>query len=262
MWGKVFLIREVEKELAKNKSILKKINPIKIKLCLENDAAAAVLAESWIASMAKVHKRVSSSDLNLQKNFSRKSKQSATQSAKNIISVTLGTGLGVGVIANGKLVRSGQNLHPEAGHIIISYNEKEWLCGCGNFGCAEAFLSGVNWTNHLAKKWNEPKLTSEQLVIRARKGDQKVLAEFDLYAERLAAFFTSLIVLFSPQKIIISGGFSHAAELFLPKCETKLIDLLRHRRVGVDLLPAIECSKHPDDMGVLGAAYVALMFQK
>ncbi|MEQ1664256.1 MAG: ROK family protein, partial [Bdellovibrionales bacterium] len=186
----------------------------------------------------------------------------SSKSAQNIIAVTLGTGLGVGVIANGKLVRSGKNLHPEAGHIIISYNEKEWLCGCGNFGCAEAFLSGVNWTNHLAKKWDEPQLTSEQLVNRARQGDKKVLAEFDLYAERLAAFFTSLIVLFSPQKIVISGGFSHAAELFLPKCETKLLDLLRHRRVGVDLLPAIECSKHPDDMGVLGAAYVALMFQK
>ena len=217
-WGVVPLIREVEKKL-------------KIKLHLENDAAAAAWAEHWVGKERGV---------------------------QNLLIVTLGTGVGVGVLTNGDLVRSGRNLHPEAGHIIIDYKDKEWLCGCGNYGCAEAFLSGVNFTAHLAAKWSDPRLTGEKLVASARQGEPLVVAEFGIYGERLASFLCSLIVLFSPEKIVISGGFSHAEDLFLPVCEIKLRELLRTRREGVDLLPRIQISKFRDEAGLLGAAYIAL----
>ncbi|OFZ13595.1 MAG: hypothetical protein A2Z20_09675 [Bdellovibrionales bacterium RBG_16_40_8] len=222
-WGVVPLIREVQKKL-------------KIKLQLENDAAAAMWAEHWVGSGRGV---------------------------ANIVIVTLGTGVGVGVLANKKLVRSGRNLHPEAGHIIIDHQNTDsknaaWLCGCGNYSCAEAFLSGVNFTKHLSEKWSEPNLTGEKLVARARRGEEEVLIEFRNYGKRLASFLRSLIVLFSPEKVILSGGFSHAADLFLPTCEARLRELLTTRREGVDLLPQIKVSQFRDEAGLLGAAYVAL----
>lgn len=220
-WGVVPLVKLVEKKL-------------KIKLKLENDAASAAQAETWVG-------------------VGRKS--------QDVVVVTLGTGLGVGVIANGQLVRSGRHLHTEAGHIIIDYKDRSWLCGCGNYGCAEAFLSGRNFTLHLAQAWSEPHLTGEELVARARRKDQRVTQEFAVYGERLASFLCSLVVMFSPEKVILSGGFSHAADLFLPACETKLTELLKTRRLGVDLLPQILISKFRDEAGLIGAASVSFSNQ-
>jgi glucokinase len=216
-WGDVPLTQLVEKKL-------------KIKTKLENDAAAATLAEYWIG---------------------------VGKGSDNILSITLGTGLGVGIITNGKLVRSGRNLHTEGGHIILDYQDKDWLCGCGNYGCAEAFLSGVNFTKHLAEIYKDPALDGHKLVELARKGDQKTLNEFKSYGLRLAAFLYSHIVLFSPEKIIISGGFSHSADLFLPVTTKKLEVLLATRRTGIDMMPQILISKFRDEAGLLGAAYVA-----
>ncbi len=221
-WGVVPLVRMLERQL-------------KIKLALENDAAAATLAERWIGQSQKL---------------------------KDSVVVTLGTGLGVGAIANGELVRSGRHLHTEAGHIIIDYADQSWRCGCGNFGCAEAFLSGANFTRHLAKEWSEPHLTGEELVARAQKGDERVLAEFVTYGERLASFICSLVVIFSPEVIVLSGGFSHAANLFLPSCENRLTELLATRRQGCDLMPRILLSKFRDEAGLIGAAFVSFHRQR
>lgn len=217
-WGVVPLIRELRKK-------------VKIPVQLENDAAAAALAEYWLGGAKKI---------------------------KNSVIITLGTGVGVGVIANGELVRSGRMLHPEGGHIILSYGNKDWPCGCGNLGCAEAMLSGRNFTRYMAKKMNLPQLTGEELVARARDGDAQILKEFQLYGERLAVLMTTLVVLFSPEVFVLSGGFSNAADLFLPSCQRHLKELLKSRRAGVDLLPLILTSPFQDEAGLLGAGYVAL----
>jgi glucokinase len=215
-WGVVPIIRLLEKKM-------------KIKLKLENDAAVAALAEHWVG---------------------------AGKNIQNLLIVTLGTGLGVGVIANGELIRSGRHLHPEAGHIIIDYNDKEWLCGCGNFGCAEAFLSGTNFTKHIAQKIKrDSKLTGEKMVSLARQNDTEILAEFKKYGDRLAIFLYSLIVMFSPERVVLSGGFSHAADLFIKSCEERLSRLLASRKEGLDLNPVIKISTFGDEAGLLGAAY-------
>lgn len=216
-WGVVPLVREVQKKL-------------KLPVVLENDAAAAVLAEHWLGAGRKTD---------------------------DLVVVTLGTGLGVGVFTNGQLVRSGRHLHPEAGHITIDYKDREWLCGCGNFGCAEAFLSGVNFTKKMAEVLERPGLSGETLVQLARQGDHKAILEFEKYGKRLAAFIYSLSVIFSPKKVVLSGGFSHSADLFLPSCEQELTQLMRTRRKGCDLLPKVLISPFRDEAGLLGAAYVA-----
>lgn len=217
-WGEVPLVRELQKAL-------------KVKVLLENDAAAAVLAEMWKGE-AKKH--------------------------KNIIAVTLGTGLGVGVVANGLLVRSGRNLHPEAGHICIDMNDREFRCGCGNYGCAESFLSGHNFVERLKILWSEPDLSGETLLIRAQQGEKKVIDALSGYGEKLSFFLYSLVVLFSPEAIVLSGGFSHLSAYYMASVESNLKSLLKSRRVGHDLLPNIMISKFQDEAGLIGAAYLAL----
>lgn len=220
-WGEVPLIDLITQKLA-------------INWCLENDAAAAALGEGWVG---------------------------VAKQEKNFVMVTLGTGLGVGAVCNGEIVRSGQYLHPEAGHIIIdAFNVENALCGCGDYGCAEALLSGKNFTRRLGEKWNESGISGEMIVSRARNGDQKAIAAMQSYGRLLAYFVRSLVVLFSPKIIIFSGGFSSSYDLFKPSLHEQLEPLMVRRRKGVDLWPNIMASRFGDEIAVLGAARRA--FQK
>lgn len=198
---------------------------------LENDAAAAVLAEHWLGG---------------------------ARGCDNAVMMTLGTGLGVGVIANGELLRSGRGLHPEVGHVFLHQGDQTAPCGCGNYGCAEAYLSGRNFSRRCAQLWGESGLTGEELVRRAQFGDEKALKAFDEYADYFAAMVSSLVVLFSPERILISGGFSESHSLFLDRARTQLEKLLSRRRQGVDLFPEISLSQLGAETGLLGGAYVGL----
>lgn len=220
-WGEVPLSSLLAKEVA-------------LPVRLENDAAAAALAEGWKGSGVGV---------------------------RNFVVMTLGTGLGVGVVANGSLLRSGRGLHPEVGHVYLRAGDISAPCGCGNYGCAEAFLSGVNFTRRLASQWREPDLTGEQLVIRARAGDQRTEEALAEYAHYFSQMITTLVVLFSPEKILISGGFSEATDLFLPMALDKIRIQLSTRRIGIDLLPEIGLAKLGLETGLLGGAYVALFHE-
>lgn len=197
---------------------------------LENDAAAAVLAEHWLGG---------------------------ARNCQNAVMMTLGTGLGVGVLANGKLLRSGRGLHPEVGHVFLNYGDQTAPCGCGNFGCAEAYLSGTNFSRRCAVLWGESELSGEELVARA-KGEARAVKAFAEYAHSFAAMVTTLVVLFSPEKILISGGFSDSHFLFLDQSQPHIRDLLARRRQGVDLYPEIGLSQLGADTGLLGGAFVAL----
>lgn len=202
---------------------------LKIPVVLENDAAAAALAESWKG-----------------------------KSGKNSVVLTLGTGLGIGVIADGRLVRGGRGLHPEGGHLLLRPGDKSALCGCGNFGCAEAFLSGKNFSARCAHKLQRPGLTGEELSQLAREKDSKALAVFEEYAELLAEYLHNIVVLYYPEKVVLTGSFAEASPFFLPSTEEKLRALLSRRLKSVPLLPKIQPSILGNKAGVLGAAYIAL----
>lgn len=202
----------------------------KWKIFLENDAAAAVMAEAWL------------------------------DGGENVVAMTLGTGVGVGVIVDGQLVRSRQNLHPEVSHIPLNAFAKDFPCGCGNFGCIEAYLAGRATVQRLAKAWSEPQLTGEEIVRRAQSGEERTLIALKEYGEWMAEALRALAVLYGPEKVVLSGGFAAAAPWFLDHTRTLLPKLLERRRVGIDLLPEIRVSKLGDNLGVLGAARVAFSY--
>lgn len=196
---------------------------------LENDAACAAMAESWLGQ---------------------------AKACENFISITLGTGLGVGVWANGQLVRSGRYLHTELGHLIIESGVGAALCGCGNRGCAEAYLSGTNFAKLVSQKMNQT-LSGEDLLKLAYDNNNVVIRSFEDYSYRLALFIRNLIVGFYPEKIILSGGFAVASKFFLDRTKVLLAQRLEERSEQ-NFAPELVMSNIQNEMGVLGAAALAL----
>jgi glucokinase len=202
---------------------------LKIPVELENDAAAAVLAESWKGG-----------------------------GGKNCVVLTLGTGLGVGVVCGGKLLRGGRGLHPEGGHVLLHAGDKSAPCGCGLFGCAEAYLSGKNFASRASEQLREKNLTGLELTARAAQGDGRVLQLFEEYSEFLAEYLVDIVVLYYPERVIFTGSFAAALPHFLPRARARLEVLLERRLKTIPLLPDMRSSRLGDRAGVLGAAYVAM----
>ena len=217
-WGKVPIASLVSKRL-------------KIPVFLENDAAAAVCAEHWVGH---------------------------GKGKSNVMVLTLGTGLGTGIIVNNQLVRARSGLHPEAGHIIIHHGDQTAPCGCGNLGCAEAFLAGRNFTRRNRPRFANPDLTAPDIANLARKRDPRALAAFEEYAGYMAVALHNYAVIYAPAVVALSGSFADAADLFIPSTMEHLEKLLARRRVGFDLLPKLKISKMKNQAGLVGGAWVAL----
>jgi glucokinase len=208
---------------------------LKLPVFLENDAAAAILAEHWIGA-AKGH--------------------------KNAMILTLGTGLGTGIIANGQLVRSGRELHTEAGHVIVKFGDQSAPCGCGNLGCAEAYLSGRSFSRRARVSFGSSELNAKDITELARKGDPRARAAFEEYAQIMAIAIHNYVVLYAPEVIVFAGSFAAAHDLFTKSTKDHLKRLLARRRVGVDLMPKLRVSSLHNQSGIIGAAHVAYQRRK
>ncbi|MEK6580715.1 MAG: ROK family protein [Bdellovibrionota bacterium] len=217
-WGKVAITKELSRRLKK---------PV----YLENDAAAAILAERWVGAAKKY---------------------------KNAMILTLGTRLGTGILIEGELVRAGRHLHPEAGHLILKRGDESAPCGCGNLGCAEAYLSGRNFTRRTRPRFANPELMAKDIVELARKRDPRALAALEEYAQMMAIAIHNYVVIYAPEIIIFTGSFAEAADLFLDHTRNHLEPLLARRRVGVDLFPKLVVSSLHNQAGLIGGAYIAL----
>jgi len=216
-WGRVPIVKILKKKL--NRTVY-----------LENDAAAAMLAEHWIGAAKKY---------------------------RNAMILTLGTGLGAGVICNGELVRAGRNLHTEGGHIIIHFNDQSAPCGCGNLGCAEAFLSGRNFSRRARQRFANPNLTAVDIAELARNRDPRALAAFEEYSEIMAIAIHNYVRIYSPEIIVFTGSFAQAADLFMKDTSRHLERLLKRQREGIDLLPKLALSTLDNAAGIIGGAYIA-----
>ncbi len=221
-WGQVAIVKAVSSAL-------------RLPTSLENDAAAAILAEAWIGGARGI---------------------------ENAMVLTLGTGLGTGMICNGELVRAGRGLHPEGGHVILRDGDKSAPCGCGLFGCAEALLSGANFEKRAAKKYAKFRgLKSREIAAIARekkhRHSQEARKLFEAYSHHLAIAIQNYIVLYAPEVVLLAGSFASAHDCFLPKTKSLLPQLLKRRRKSIDMLPKIAVSKLDNLSGLLGAAFVA-----
>ena len=172
--------------------------------------------------------------------------------------VNIPPGLGVGIIANGKLVRAGRGLHPEAGHMIIDYNDESAVCGCGNLGCAEALLSGNGFGRRISARLGNSKLSSREIAELARDGHAGALEAFEEYSHLMAAALHNYVTMFAPEIVVFTGSFAAASDLFIARTKVHLEKYLERKRTGIDLFPKLTVSKLDNRAGLIGGAWVAL----
>jgi glucokinase len=138
----------------------------------------------------------------------------------DFVLITLGTGVGTGLILDGKLYRGFNALGAEGGHIIIPH-EKKRLCSCGGMNHLESFLSAKGIKETISELTHE-EWTIEKLGTLFRSGDLKATAIINQIATELATGLASMGVLFGPQAFIIGGGVSKLGESFNQVVQKKL----------------------------------------
>jgi len=135
-----------------------------------------------------------------------------SEGVRNLVGITLGTGVGGGIIIEGRLYR-GRGGAGEVGHIIIDVDGPR--CDCGNYGCAEAFL-GEAYFPRRCLTWferenrNVKELNGRILKELADNGDNLARECWIWYGKRLAVLVVSLINIFDPDAVVFGGGLSGA----------------------------------------------------
>jgi glucokinase len=177
----------------------------------------------------------------------------AGRGTQHMIMLTLGTGVGGGLILGGRLYRGSSGAAAELGHMVLQFDGPECRGFCTGRGHFEYFTSG-SAANELAQELFGPESDSRQLVTAAREGDERAVGGLAEMGRRLGAGLASLVNVFDPEAIVIGGGFGDALDLLLgPALETMRRDALPPGRDRVRVLPA----ELGEDAGMVGAGLIA-----
>lgn len=174
---------------------------------------------------------------------------------RSVFGVILGTGVGGGLVIDGKLINGAASLSGEWGHCPLPWTTQvdlayEQVCYCGKQFCIELFLSGTG----MAKEHNfrnQSNLDSEQITLRALEGDRNCLASLDLYYERLAKSLAMICNIIDPEAIILGGGMSKITRLY-----KAVPPLINQWILGYEYSAKIMPPLHGDSSGVRGAAWL------
>jgi len=173
---------------------------------------------------------------------------------KNFITVTLGTGIGGGIIINGKLYRGSTGSAGEIGHITINPDGPK--CSCGNNGCLEAYIGTkgiIKIANDFGLK-SKSGITPAIIADKARKGNRQAIRVYEKFSEYLAVGVGSLINIFNPDMLTFSGGVSNNWDLI----EKRFFDELKKKAFKTPLEHVkIIKSKNPGNLGAIGAALLS-----
>jgi fructokinase len=176
----------------------------------------------------------------------------AAQGARVVFGAILGTGVGGGIVVDGRAIEGANSIAGEWGHNSLPWPSPEEMpgprCACGREGCIEAFLSGPGLVrDHLLAtgQSREP----ADIVARAEAGDRGAAGTLDRYEERLARALAAVINLLDPEVIVLGGGMSNAA------CLYRNVPARWGRHVYSDtVVTRLVKAAHGDASGVRGAA--------
>jgi glucokinase len=173
-----------------------------LRTALDNDANCAVLGEWWMG---------------------------AARGTRMAVGLTIGTGIGGGIIIDGRLYHGASDIAGEVGHMTIDINGRR--CKCGNYGCIEAYASGPNIALRAVEALESgtesslpgyvggdlAKITAQTVYRAAQAGDELALEVVRDTAKFLGAAVASLVNIFNPEAVVIVGGVTLAGEsLFVP----------------------------------------------
>ena len=165
----------------------------------------------------------------------------AGRGKQTLISVTVGTGIGGGLVLNGRLYRGVDGAHPELGHHVIDASGP--ACYCGARGCWEVLARGPAMPERLlavapADYPHRHDLSARRVCELARAGDALALSEVAREGEYLGIGIANLVTLYAPEMIVLSGSVMDSADLFLPAIRAVVrrnCGLVPAARVGLQL---------------------------
>lgn len=184
------------------------------------------------------------------------------ENKKTIIVLTLGTGLGSGIIHNEKLFR-GSGLGPEIGHMLIEAKGRD--CSCGQRGCFEMYVSGTALENQAKKRLDEypdsllnkiRHITSHDIFDLAEQNDIFCALLIDEMAEYLAYGLISLINIFDPDLILLAGGISKRSSLYLNKVTNMVDKKINYTSFDKKIIQIAESN---EKSGLIGAGLIAFL---
>ncbi len=210
---------------------------------LDNDANCAALAEAELAEGGPV---------------------------RHLVMLTLGTGVGGGVVIDGQVFRGASGLGAELGHLVVQSDGPQCPGSCPSRGCLEALCSGQALARDagalaaarpdsrlaaLARERGGPP-TGADVVVAAEEGDPDALGLFERFGTWLGVGMAGLLNAFEPELIAVGGGLSRVAELYLPRAEAE---------ARARVLPAIgerariAVARSGAGAGLIGAARLAVL---
>ena len=191
----------------------------------------------------------------------------AGKGAKNILALTLGTGIGGGIVLDGKLFHGPHYSAAEIGHMVVDPNGP--LCGCGNRGCIETFVGNGYFVkdmeehlkaggHSLLNEWvnkQHKELTPKLVQEAAREGDKLSQGQWVKTGQYLGTALAGLVNILNPERIILGGGMAQAGSpIFEPVRATIKKKAFPIATRFVKVLPAVLGT----DAGLIGAAALAI----
>ncbi len=213
-------------------------NKMHLPVLLENDANAAAVGEMWLG---------------------------AARGCRNVICITLGTGVGGGIILDGKLWRGSDGSAGEIGHTTVEPFSGP-PCKCGNRGCLEIFASATaiarmakeDFSKYPGSKLKLDGLTALDVYEAGMDGDQLSIEVFRKAGRYLGVALANLITLLGPEVIVIGGGGANGWQLFADDMmEQVQLRVFSSRGKNVKIVSA-QCG---DNAGLVGAARLAFDMQ-
>jgi glucokinase len=192
----------------------------------------------------------------------------AARGARNVLILTIGTGVGGGMVVDGRIVRGATGAAGELGHIVIDENGPPCPGNCPNHGCLEAFVSGPALAREgRARADAEPasglgralaagrEVTGPLVTELAHDGDEAARGVMTMMGRRLGLGVVTLVNIFNPEVVVVGGGAIAAGELLLgPARDVVAERALPINRADVRLVSA----RFGAESGMLGAACMAL----
>lgn len=175
----------------------------------------------------------------------------AAKGRANVVMLTLGTGVGSGIILNGKLFCGADGTGAELGHTKLVYNGR--LCTCGQRGCLETYCSATGLVTE-ARQWmpEEKDLHAKTVYERMLQGDPGAKRAWENYLGYLSCAIGNAITLFRPDAVLLGGGVANAGDTLLAPLKEKVFqNTFSAKEIGI---PPILKATLGDDAGIIGAA--------
>lgn len=163
--------------------------------------------------------------------------QGGAKGSRDVVMVTLGTGVGGGVIIDGKVVAGFDGAGGEIGHITVNNDEIE-ACNCGQYGCLEQYTSATGIVRVARRKLDKTSddtvlrsienLTAKDVFDAAKDGDEVALGLVDEVCQILGAALSNIACVVNPEIIVIGGGVSKAGQILLDAIQKHFIESAFH----------------------------------